>query len=319
MRRDYRWYAEDMVHPTPLARKFILGKFSSKYLTEEAQSLATRIDSINRNMNHVPFFPQTEAYRKHLSSTIASMQDIMQQKQNASGSKQQPVPLPTTALPTAADSANNTYVGFVSYRDPYKCKSLFSFLIYPTSVCMVMANTHPDGSAFISGHAKYSCGSNSATAMSYLPTDTTCSQQPYDSYLLPNYGKCPIDAELPMFTCLSDNAVATLSKSARGVVNKVYATQEDCYAQRATKLLYLTYSPTSFLTEDGAPLYRCITSSRVYSYVYVCHGTTAIEKQVFYAANCKGVATVTQRTFFGEYCSGTKLTTLPTCMGPPTL
>ena len=81
MRRDYRWYAEDMVHPTPLARKFILGKFSSKYLTEEAQSLATRIDSINRNMNHVPFFPQTEAYRKHLSSTIASMQDIMQQKQ----------------------------------------------------------------------------------------------------------------------------------------------------------------------------------------------------------------------------------------------
>ena len=78
IRRDYRWYAEDMVHPTPLARKFILGKFSSKYLTEEAQSLATRIDSINRNMNHVPFFPQTEAYRKHLSSTIASMQDIMQ-------------------------------------------------------------------------------------------------------------------------------------------------------------------------------------------------------------------------------------------------
>ena len=69
-----------MVHPTPLARKFILGKFASKYLTEEAQSLATRIDSINRNMNHVPFFPHTEAYRKHLSSTIASMEDIMQHK-----------------------------------------------------------------------------------------------------------------------------------------------------------------------------------------------------------------------------------------------
>ena len=79
--RDYRWYAEDMVHPTPLARRFILEKFSSKYLTDEAQSLATRIDAINRNMNHVPFFPHTEAYRKHLSSTIASMHDVMQYKQ----------------------------------------------------------------------------------------------------------------------------------------------------------------------------------------------------------------------------------------------
>ena len=37
--------------------------------------------SMPRNMNHVPFFPHTEAYRKHLSSTIASMHDVMQYKQ----------------------------------------------------------------------------------------------------------------------------------------------------------------------------------------------------------------------------------------------
>jgi hypothetical protein len=101
----------------------------------------------------------------------------------------------------------------------------------------------------------------------------------------------------------------------------VYTSQEDCYAQRATKLLYLTYSPTSFLMEDGVPLYRCTTISAESSYVYVCHGTTGIQKLVYFEANCKGIATVVMKTSFeafGEnYCSSTSLTTLLTCMGPP--
>ena len=120
-------------------------------------------------------------------------------------------------MPTA--NSDKTFVGLLSYKDPFKCKVLHSFTIYPTSPCLLMANTHPDGTAFISGHKKYSCGSNSASVLSYLPADTTCSQEPYDIYPLPNYGKCPADAELEMYTCLSASSVAALSRSVRGVVN----------------------------------------------------------------------------------------------------
>ena len=100
---------------------------------------------------------------------------------------------------------------------------------------------------------------------------------------------------------------------------RVYASQEDCYAQRATKMLYMVSSPTSFLTEDGVPMYQCITTSKRSSYAYVCHGRAGIEKLVYLKAKCKGVAAVSHRTSFGEYCSGTKPTTLPICMGPPSL
>ena len=117
------------------------------------------------------------------------------------------------------DGGNKTYVGLLSYKDPLKCKELHSFVIYPTSSCLVMANAHPDQTGYISGHNKYSCGSNGVSIMSYSPTDTTCSEEPYDIYALPNYNKCPAAAELQMHTCLNAASFPTLSKSVRGVVN----------------------------------------------------------------------------------------------------
>lgn len=98
---------------------------------------------------------------------------------------------------------------------------------------------------------------------------------------------------------------------------RVYASQEDCYARRATKMLYMSYSSTGFLTEDGVPLYRCKTTSSRSSYVYVCYGSTGIQKLKYSEAKCKGAGTVVLKSSFDEYCSGAKLTTLPTCVGPP--
>ena len=100
---------------------------------------------------------------------------------------------------------------------------------------------------------------------------------------------------------------------------RVYASQDDCYARRASKMLYMTYSSTGFLAEDGAPLYRCVTTSKDSSYAYVCYGSTGIQKLKYSEAKCKGAATVVMKSAFEEYCSGTALTTLPTCIGPHTV
>eukprot|EP01036_Dinobryon_divergens_P026252 gene26252-34876_t len=217
-----------------------------------------------------------------------SQQPYIHPTAHPSGSEQQQqLQVPTLSPDTA------TYVGILSYQDPYKCKRLQSFNIYPTSTCLVVANSHPDESAFISGRKQYSCGLNSASVLTYSATDTTCSGQPYDVYPLPNYGKCPAEAELPTYSCLNASTVASLSKSVR-----------------------------AFLTEDGVPMYHCVTTSKKSSYTYVCHGPHGIEKLVYSRRNCKGKATVVRRSFFeamGDYCSSTTLTTLPTCMGPSTL
>ena len=132
-----------------------------------------------------------------------------------------PPTVPPSKSPSSNSTAsrNKTFVGLLSYKDPLKCKVLQSFVVYPTSTCLVMGNTHPDESGFISGHNKYSCGSDGASFKSYLPTDTTCSQEPYHSYPLPNYNKCPAEAELQMYTCLNATSLLRLSKSVRGVVN----------------------------------------------------------------------------------------------------
>ena len=145
---------------------------------------------------------------------LPSHQPFTPPTSHPSGSKQHS-PVPTVS---PDKTTYNSYVGILSHQDPNSCEALHSFVIYPVSTCLVMKNTHPDGTAFISGHTKYSCGTNGASVMSYLPADTTCSQEPYDIYPLPNYGKCPADAELEMYTCLSASSVATLSKSVRGVV-----------------------------------------------------------------------------------------------------
>ena len=101
--------------------------------------------------------------------------------------------------------------------------------------------------------------------------------------------------------------------------HRVYASQDDCYARRASKMLYMTFSSTSLLAEDGVPLYRCITTSKESSYVYVCYGSTGIQKLTYSQSKCKGVAHVSMKSAFKEYCSGTALTTLPTCIGPHTV
>ena len=103
---------------------------------------------------------------------------------------------------------------------------------------------------------------------------------------------------------------------------RVYASQQDCFKKQAAGVLYLTYSPTSFLTEDGVPLYDCITTSKKSSYAFVCHGRNGIQKLQYSKAKCQGKETVVRKTVFAEmndYCTGTTLTTLPTCMGPPKL
>lgn len=57
--RDYRFYAEDMMHPNKTAIKIIWQKFSGVWISSKTDSLQKEIASIQNGLNHKPFNPKS--------------------------------------------------------------------------------------------------------------------------------------------------------------------------------------------------------------------------------------------------------------------
>ncbi|MGV8815629.1 MAG: GSCFA domain-containing protein [Gelidibacter sp.] len=60
--RDYRFYAEDMLHPNATAIKYIWEKFQKVWLSDSALETMEEVDSIQKGMAHLPFYPNSEAH-----------------------------------------------------------------------------------------------------------------------------------------------------------------------------------------------------------------------------------------------------------------
>ena len=52
--RDYRFFNEDMLHPTDLARKFIFQKFISAYFSTDCQKILVKKEKILKSQQHRP-------------------------------------------------------------------------------------------------------------------------------------------------------------------------------------------------------------------------------------------------------------------------
>ncbi|MBQ5726007.1 MAG: GSCFA domain-containing protein [Alistipes sp.] len=74
--RDYRFYAEDMVHPSALAIDYIWKCFSEAAFLPATQSLIERIEAISKAMAHRPFNPQSEAYRRFCQQQLEEIEKI---------------------------------------------------------------------------------------------------------------------------------------------------------------------------------------------------------------------------------------------------
>lgn len=74
--RDYRYYAEDMIHPSDVAINYIFERFAETYLTDEAIRVADEIQKIKKSLAHRPLHPGSEEYqnfKKKLSQQIAAI------------------------------------------------------------------------------------------------------------------------------------------------------------------------------------------------------------------------------------------------------
>lgn len=74
--RDYRYYADDMLHPTPLATSYIWDKFKHASIFPSAQSVSNEIEKIIKAVNHRPFNTTTKEYKQFVSKTLEMINGI---------------------------------------------------------------------------------------------------------------------------------------------------------------------------------------------------------------------------------------------------
>jgi hypothetical protein len=74
--RDYRFYAEDMVHPSKVAIDYIWERFKESTISETAYPTMDVVEGIQKGLKHRPFNADSESHKKfeaNLQSKIANL------------------------------------------------------------------------------------------------------------------------------------------------------------------------------------------------------------------------------------------------------
>ncbi len=74
--RDYRFYTEDLIHPSPQAVNYILNFFEGQYFDSEEAKLRGEVNGIQSALAHRPFFPNSDAHQKFLRALQTRMEKI---------------------------------------------------------------------------------------------------------------------------------------------------------------------------------------------------------------------------------------------------
>ncbi len=74
--RDYRFYADDLLHPSGLAADYIWQFFSDTFFSEDTRRLYTRIEKIAAAMQHRPFHPETPEHRAFAKAQLAVLEQL---------------------------------------------------------------------------------------------------------------------------------------------------------------------------------------------------------------------------------------------------
>ena len=62
--RDYRFYAEDMLHPNQVAIDYIWKRFKETTISETAFAVMDEVSTIQKSLSHKPFNPNSESHLK---------------------------------------------------------------------------------------------------------------------------------------------------------------------------------------------------------------------------------------------------------------
>lgn len=75
--RDYRFYADDMLHPSPLAIRYLWERFSELFFSVETKQIISATEDICRDLSHKPFHPDSEAYQRFLGQIVLKIERLI--------------------------------------------------------------------------------------------------------------------------------------------------------------------------------------------------------------------------------------------------
>lgn len=74
--RDYRFYADDMLHPSPLAIRYLWERFSETFFSSDAKQVMTAVEKIRQDLAHRPFHSESEAYQRFLEQIVLKIERL---------------------------------------------------------------------------------------------------------------------------------------------------------------------------------------------------------------------------------------------------
>lgn len=75
--RDYRFYADDMLHPSTLAINYIWEYFSECFFSKQTMEMAKQVQQIRKAMEHRPFHPDETAYKRFSQKYLAAVEGLL--------------------------------------------------------------------------------------------------------------------------------------------------------------------------------------------------------------------------------------------------
>jgi lysophospholipase L1-like esterase len=74
--RDYRFYAEDMLHPSAQTVEYIWERLVKTYFSVEAKAYLTEWAPLKAALNHKPFEPDSEDYKAFMHKTMLKVTEL---------------------------------------------------------------------------------------------------------------------------------------------------------------------------------------------------------------------------------------------------
>lgn len=74
--RDYRFYTEDMLHPSAQAVEYVTGKFFEAALSDDAKKIQNKVLEIMQARAHRPLNPHSEAYRNFCLAQLKNIAEL---------------------------------------------------------------------------------------------------------------------------------------------------------------------------------------------------------------------------------------------------
>lgn len=74
--RDYRFYAEDMVHPSEVAIQYVWERFVETCISADALQIMEESEKIRKALSHKPFHPESDEHKRFLGQIVLKIDQL---------------------------------------------------------------------------------------------------------------------------------------------------------------------------------------------------------------------------------------------------